>query len=96
MSTISIQRGQTVRWRLVLKQNDTPIDITGGTWEVLDPLSNPLVTFEITDAVNGVSYLNIDKDETRDLRVVKKNLRIRFVDAAGSALAPQTIVLDIR
>lgn len=81
---------------MVLKQDDVAADITGYTWEVLEPSNSSGFSFEITDAANGVTYLNIDKDTTKDMRKAKQALRIRFIDAAGKAGAPSTITLDVK
>lgn len=95
VSNLTVNRGQTVKWRFVLRNGNTPINLTGGEWEVLEPADNTIV-MEITDAVNGVSYLEIDKDITAAMRPGRRTIRVRFVDADGDAMAPGAIQYVVR
>lgn len=96
---LRIRRGSSVRSRIKMQNNGEPVDLTGATWEVLENKlgvgNNALITFEITEPLNGISYMVIDKDVTRDLRVGTRIVRFRVVLANGTgiALAPQRITI---
>lgn len=95
MSNLVVNRGQSIKWRFVLRNGNTPINLTGGSWEVLEP-SDDTVSVDVTDAINGVSYLTVDKDITLAWRPGRRSIRVRYIDSNGEALAPGAIQFTVR
>ena len=93
---INIQRGQSVKWLFTIKKADVPVDLTGGTWEVLEPTSKPIIEITLTDPENGQSMLTIDKDETKNLIPRKYVIRARFVFPDGTAIATSKIEYSVQ
>jgi RNase P/RNase MRP subunit p29 len=90
-NSLSIQRGQSVRWTVTLRQPGTnqPINLTGATVEVLAHTMGNAVELEgeVTDAANGVFTLTMGRDATKNIRVRTHELRVRVNLPGGDALA---------
>lgn len=99
MSNLTIQRGQSVRWRITLNQaDDTPMDLTGASWEVLEStLGDGLtITGTVTDAANGISEISIGKDQTVNLKTGNKRLRLRVALVGGDAIALPQLAVQVK
>lgn len=72
------------------ENGNTPVDLTGCSWEILEPTDNS-VSIEITNPTAGVSHFIIDKNTTRNFKTGSRTVRARLILSDGSAIAPSPI-----
>lgn len=77
-----ILRGQSVRWRMTMLSGQEPADMTGGAWCVAEssflPANHP--AFENNGAE---AWMIWTPQQTANMKVGKRRLRMKFVQANG-------------
>jgi hypothetical protein len=96
MEPLIIQRGQSVKWRLALKDgNGAAINIAGATWVVEEsPFAASQVSFETLNPGAGEIWFRVTRAGTRNIK--PNNYIMRLVAEFGPLDAIAFPVIPIR
>lgn len=81
--SFTILRGQSVRWRLTMKNDGVPVNMAGGTWGVQETQFKP--ENEPTFENNGLeAWVIWSPEQTARMGTGRKKLRLKFCQPGGA------------